>query len=135
MDWTQIVITALTLLIGGGGIVTLVTLRDRKNAALLDNILKVIESNSRTNEEWKAIAYEWAHMCVELKGDLDRKDGKIDELRKEKETLMETLDDIRTDKAIADVLKCTKTECTERHPPFGAGLNIESCNGCRQREG
>lgn len=133
MDWTQIIITALTLLIGGGGIVTLVTLKDKKTSALLENIEKVLQNNAETNKEWKEIATERAGRCNELKTDLDKKDGKIDELRKEKEDLMQNLDDLRTEKAIVDVLKCTKTGCTERHPPFGAGLHLDPCETCSNK--
>ena len=43
MDWTTIIITILTLLISNGGLVTLVKLREKKNAAFLDNISKLID--------------------------------------------------------------------------------------------
>lgn len=130
MDWTQIIITTLSLLIGGGGIVTLATLRDKKTEALLENIEKVLQNNSETNKEWQDIAAERAGRCAELKTDIDRKDEKIDELRRDKEALMQTLDGLRTEKAIAEVMRCTKTGCPERHPPFGSGLNPSACIGC-----
>lgn len=122
VDWTQIVTTAMTLLIGGGGLVTLVTLRERKNGALLENIAKVLESNSETNKEWREIAAERAKRCQELKEDLDRKDGKIDELYKSREDLTALLDEERTARAVAEVFKCDVVGCALRHPPFGKGV-------------
>lgn len=134
MDWTQIIVTALTLLITGGGLVTIVTLGDRKTAALLGNIEKILQSNSETNKEWKEIAAERAGRCGELKTDIDRKDDKIDEIYKEKEHLAKELDDLRTAKAISDVLRCTRTGCADRHPPFGQGLNLDVCKDCKTKE-
>lgn len=125
IDWTQIIITCLTLLLGGGGIVTIVTLRDKKNAAMLDNIVKLIESNARTNEEWKAIAAERACRCSELKQDLDKKDGKIDALYVDIAQLRNDLDHTRTGCAVATLLKCDVVECGKRHPPLGKGEQIK----------
>lgn len=73
MDWTTIIITILTLLISNGGLVTLVTLREKKNAAFLDNISKLID-------QWQEVANDRKLRADELKSDLDRKDAKIDSL-------------------------------------------------------
>lgn len=120
IDWTEIIITMLTLFIGGGGIVTIVTLRDKKNAAMLDNIVTLIESNAKTNEEWKAIAAERAVRCGELKSDLDRKDNKIDTLYGDMTQMRNELDHTRTKCAVATLLKCTMVECGKRQPPLGS---------------
>lgn len=119
INWTEIIITGLTLLLGGGGIVTIVTLRDKKNAAMLDNIVKLIESNAKTNEEWKAIAAERASRCGELKNDLDKKDNKIDALYGDITQMRNELDHTRTKCAVATLLKCTSVECGKRQPPLG----------------
>lgn len=109
----------MTLLLGGGGLLTVVTLRDKKNAAMLDNIGKVIDSNAQTNTEWKEIATERSNRCLELKQDLDRKDAKIDSLYCDIAQLRNDLDHTRTQCAVATLLKCDVVECGKRQPPLG----------------
>ena len=100
MDWTAIIITILTLLISNGGLVTLVTLREKKNAAFLDNISKLID-------QWQEVANDRKLRADELKSDLDRKDAKIDSLYAEIAKLRGELDHTRTSEAVARMLKCT----------------------------
>lgn len=69
MDWTTIIITILTLLISNGGLVTLVTLREKKNAAFLDNISKLID-------QWQEVVNDRKLRADELESDLDCKDAK-----------------------------------------------------------
>nr|DAU14164.1 MAG TPA: hypothetical protein [Caudoviricetes sp.] len=113
MDWTTIIITILTLLISNGGLVTLVTLREKKNAALLDNISKLID-------QWQEVANDRKLRADELKSDLDRKDAKIDSLYAEIAKLRGELDHTRTSEAVARMLKCENTACLDRKPPFGS---------------
>ena len=112
MDWTTIIITILTLLISNGGLVTLVTLREKKNAAFLDNISKLID-------QWQEVANDRKLRADELKSDLDRKDAKIDSLYAEIAKLRGELDHTRTSEAVARMLKCENTACLDRKPPFG----------------
>ena len=113
MDWTTIIITILTLLISNGGLVTLVTLREKKNAAFLDNISKLID-------QWQEVANDRKLRADELKADLDRKDAKIDSLYAEIAKLRGELDHTRTSEAVARMLKCENTACLDRKPPFGS---------------
>ena len=113
MDWTTIIITILTLLISNGGLVTLVTLREKKNAAFLDNISKLID-------QWQEVANDRKLRADELKSDLDRKDAKIDSLYAEIAKLRSELDHTRTSEAVARMLKCENTACLDRKPPFGS---------------
>lgn len=113
MDWTTIIITILTLLISNGGLVTLVTLREKKNAAFLDNISKLID-------QWQEVANDRKLRADELKSDLDRKDAKIDSLYAEIAKLHGGLDHTRTSEAVARMLKCENTACLDRKPPFGS---------------
>ena len=113
MDWTTIIITILTLLISNGGLVTLVTLREKKNAAFLDNISKLID-------QWLEVANDRKLRADELKSDLDRKDAKIDSLYAEIAKLRGELDHTRTSEAVARMLKCENTACLDRKPPFGS---------------
>lgn len=113
MDWTTIIITILTLLISNGGLVTLVTLREKKNAAFLDNVSKLID-------QWQEVANDRKLRADELKSDLDRKDAKIDSLYAEIAKLRGELDHTRTSEAVARMLKCENTACLDRKPPFGS---------------
>ena len=113
MDCTTIIITILTLLISNGGLVTLVTLREKKNAAFLDNISKLID-------QWQEVANDRKLRADELKSDLDRKDAKIDSLYAEIAKLRGELDHTRTSEAVARMLKCENTACLDRKPPFGS---------------
>lgn len=113
----------MTLLIGGGGLVTIVTLRDKKNALVLENIQKLISSNSETNEEWKAIAAERASRCSELKDDLEARDDKIDSLYDEIKQLRSDLDQRNTEVAVTRIYKCCKVGCSDREPPFGTSTS------------
>lgn len=113
MDWTTIIVTILTLLISNGGLVTLVTLREKKNAAFLDNVSKLID-------QWQEVANDRKLRADELKTDLDRKDAKIDSLYVEIAKLRGELDHTRTSEAVSAMLKCENTACLDRKPPFGS---------------
>lgn len=113
MDWTTILITLLTLLISNGGLVTLVTLRERKTAAFLDNVSKLID-------QWQEVAEERKNRALELKSDLDKKDDKIDRLYAELSKLRNELDHTRTSEAVSRMLRCEDTGCIRRKPPFGS---------------
>lgn len=98
-----------------GGLLALVTIRDKKTAAILDNYDRVIKS-------WEETATERHARAEELKADLDKKDKKIDELYSEVTELRNALDDERTKRARAEMLKCHKLKCIDREPPFGEGV-------------
>lgn len=117
MEWPAFISDIIQLLFAGG-ILTLVTLRDKKTAAILDNYDRVIKS-------WEETARERHARAEELKADLDKKDKKIDELYSENSELRNALDQERTERAKADMLKCHKLKCITREPPFGEGYKAE----------
>lgn len=121
MDWTQIVTTILSLLIPTGGIVAIITAREKKTEMALNNMNKI-------NEQWEGFATKEEDRRKELKADLDRKDEKIDELYREISRLRNELDNERTERAKAEMMKCLRIKCVERHPPFGESYKME-CNG------
>lgn len=116
MDWTQIITTVLTLLIPTGGIMAIFTAREKKTEMALNNMNKI-------NEQWAAFSSKEEERRKELKADIDRKDSKIDALYDEITRLRIALDAERTERAKAEMLKCIRTKCVERHPPFGEGHN------------
>ena len=118
IDWTNIITTTIAVLIGSGGLATIVTLREKKNAAFLEN-------NSKLIDQWQEVATERHERAKELKGDLDTKDKKIDQLYAEISKMRNELDHLRTINALANVLKCNKISCTDREPPYGTGIMNE----------
>ena len=125
MDWTGLITTLIGVLIPTGGLTAIVTMRDKKTAAFLENVKSI-------TEQWQKIANERQERCSELKSDLDKKDEKIEEqyrekeaLRKQLDSIRDELDDTRTARAVSELLKCEKTSCTDRIPPFGQGQKVQ----------
>lgn len=118
MEWTSIITVLIAALIPTGGLTAIVTMRDKKTAAFLENV-KVL------TEQWRRIAEERTHRAEELKTDLDRKETVIQEQWREISQLRNELDDTRTARAVSELLKCEKTSCTDRIPPFGQGQKVQ----------
>jgi peptidoglycan hydrolase CwlO-like protein len=116
MDWTNIIIAVISAL-GGGGLAVLLTRKETKEGMSLDNMQKVLDAKDRIIEERE-------ERCKELKNDLDKKDAKIDELHKMNATLRHRLDDANTKAAVAEVMRCDITKCTNRRPPFGSNHRV-----------
>lgn len=117
-DWLTLLTTFITVLVPTGGLTAIVTLRDKKTAAVLDNIKTVVD-------QWQEIAGDRKTRAEELKVDLDRKEAIIQEQWAEISNLRNTLDHERTARAVAEMLKCKKTACKDRVPPFGEGVNVD----------
>ncbi len=125
MDWTDIITALIAALIPTGGLTAIVTMRDKKTAAFLENVKAI-------TEQWQQMANEYQERIDNLKAELvrkdeiiDKKDGKIESLYREKDDLRQQLDHERTGKAVAELMKCEKTECTDRRPPFGQGQQVQ----------
>lgn len=119
MDWTTIIVTVLTVLISNGGLVTLVTLKEKKTAAFLDNVTKLID-------QWQEIAEERKQRVKELKDDLESKEKKIEEVIRDRSGVRDDLDHTRTSEAVAKILRCDNTSCLDRKPPFGSNDKLIS---------
>lgn len=96
----------------------IVTLRDKKTAAFLENAKTLID-------QWQEVADGRKTRMDELKADLDRKEAIIQEQWVEISELRNSLDHARTAQAVVKMLECKKTGCTEREPPFGEGVNVD----------
>ena len=117
-DWLTLLTTFITVLVPTGGLTAIVTLRDKKTAAALDNVKTVVD-------QWREVADGRKTRMDELKADLDRKEAIIQEQWAEISELRNSLDHARTAQAVAKMLECKKTGCTEREPPFGEGINVD----------
>lgn len=120
MDLSTIIILIAEFLLGGG-IIAIVTIKDKKTEAILNNMQKVIE-------EERALAQEYKAEVVSLKEELKAKDDTIrgneeyiKELHKEKSELYSKLDKANSRAAVNKILKCQNLGCTERRPPLGEG--------------
>lgn len=113
MDWTSIILT----LIGTGGIVSLllgiVTLVERKSAAMLENAKTLAESYQHLAEEYQA--REAATQAL-----LRDKELEIVNQIRMNSSLRHNLDDAHTECAVAKLMYCKKTKCVDRDPPFGS---------------
>lgn len=120
MEWGTIT-TLVAEVLFGGGLLAFVTIKDKKTAAILENMQKVIE-------EERDLAKDYRTEVSSLKEELRQKDeiirGKEDYIRglhKEKSELHEKLDKANSRAAVNKLLKCQEIGCSQRRPPLGEG--------------
>ena len=120
MEW-GIITTLVAEVLFGGGLITFVTIKDKKTAAILENMQKVIE-------EERGLSKGYREDVTSLKADLREKDkvirdkeDYIRELHKEKSDLHEKLDKANSRAAVNKLLKCNEIGCAHRRPPLGEG--------------
>ena len=120
MDWGTIT-TLIAEVLFGGGLLVFVTIKDKKTAAILDNMQTVIE-------EERSLASEYKSEVTSLKDDLAKKDDVIRDkeeyirgLHKEKSELHDKLDKANSRAAVNKLLKCQEVGCSQRRPPLGDG--------------
>lgn len=120
MDWGTIT-TLVAEVLFGGGLLVFVTIKDKKTAAILENMQTVIE-------EERGLASEYKSEIASLKEDISKKDdiihGKeeyIRTLHKENSELHDKLDKANSRAAVNKLLKCQEVGCAQRRPPLGEG--------------
>lgn len=113
--------TLVAELLFGGGLLAFVTIKDKKTAAILENMQNVIE-------EERELAKEYRSEVGSLKAELKQKDESIREqeayirsLHKENSDLHEKLDKANSRAAVNKLLKCQEIGCGQRRPPLGEG--------------
>lgn len=109
MDWTTIIIAAVSALISGGGIAGVVFFRENKRA-------KQLENEATASSQWREL-YEKSEAKVESQS------LKIDALYKENNRLRDENNSLTTQRAVLASYKCETIGCVERRPPFGSQLN------------
>ena len=98
-----------------------VTIKDKKTAAILENMQTVIEEERDLSKEYKS---EITSLKEEIKGmheDKRKQEEYIKELNKEKSNLHDKLDKANSRAAINKLLKCQEIGCAHRRPPLGEG--------------
>lgn len=127
MDWTQILVTVIGTIGGallGGGFMMWFTRREVKEGKGIENMQKVVESMQKSLDAKDRIIEEHEVRRAELKADIDKKDGKIEILLKEKSAIRDENDDLKTNLAVANMLKCKTLKCIDRDPPFGSIIGL-----------
>ena len=127
MDWTQVIVSLISVVGGalvGGGFTMWFTRKETKEGKAVENMQKVVDSMQTSLDAKDRIIQEYETRRQELKGDLSRKDEKIEELLKEKSAIRDENDDLKTHLAVATMLKCIKLNCIDRDPPFGSIVNL-----------
>ena len=115
------IIQLISLLLGGGGLVALFRITERKTKAQMENTAqaiaewqKIVERSHQDLEEAKERAKELQDLYL-VQFDINTK------LRKE-------LDEKNTKIAVLSLLRCRKLKCIDREPPYGSEVEKEAAN-------
>lgn len=115
------IIQIISLLLGGGGLVALFLITERKTKAQMENTAqaiaewqKIVERSHQDLKEAKERAKELQDLYL-VQFDINTK------LRKE-------LDEKNTKIAVISLLRCRKLKCIDREPPYGSEVEKEAAN-------
>lgn len=115
------IIQLISLLLGGGGLIALFLITERKTKAQMENTAqaiaewqKIVERSHQDLEEAKERAKELQDLYL-VQFDINTK------LRKE-------LDEKNTKIAGLSLLRCRKLKCIDREPPYGSEVEKEDAN-------
>ena len=115
------IIQLISLLLGGGGLIALFLITERKTKAQMENTAqaisewqKIVERSHQDLEEAKERAKELQDLYL-VQFDINTK------LRKE-------LDEKNTKIAVLSLLRCRKLKCIDREPPYGSEVEKEVAN-------
>ena len=120
MEWGTIT-TLVAEVLFGGGLLAFVTIKDKKTAAILENMQRVIEEERDLSKEYKSEIISLKDEIKELHDDKRKQEEYIKELNKEKSNLHDKLDKANSRAAINKLLKCQEIGCAHRRPPLGEG--------------
>ena len=115
------IIQLISLLLGGGGLIALFLITERKTKAQMENTAqsiaewqKIVERSHQDLKEAKERAKELQDLYL-VQFDINTK------LRKE-------LDEKNTKIAVLSLLRCRKLKCIDREPPYGSEVEKEATN-------
>lgn len=114
----ELIIQILSLLLGGGGIIALFLISERKTKAQMENIntaiaewQKIVTQNKSDLAEAQTRAKEFQELYI-VQFDINTK-------------LRQELDDKNTRIAVLTLLRCRKYKCIDREPPYGSEIELE----------
>jgi F0F1-type ATP synthase membrane subunit b/b' len=105
----------------GGGIIAIVTIKDKKTSAILENMQKVIEEERELAKDYKAEVDSLKEEIKQKDEFIRNQEEYIHEQHKEKSDLHEKLDKANSRAAVNKLLKCQEIGCSHRRPPLGEG--------------
>ena len=115
------IIQLISLLLGGGGLIALFLITERKTKAQMENTAqaiaewqKIVERSYQDLKEAKEREKELQDLYL-VQFDINTK------LRKE-------LDEKNTKIAVLSLLRCRKLKCIDREPPYGSEVEKEAAN-------
>lgn len=114
MDWTTIISALLAALIPTGGLLAIVTIRERKTALQIDNQKSIADS-------YKQLADEYRERESKTQERMAAKEAELLEQIRLNSSLRHKLDDAHTETAVCRIMYCRNSKCIQRDPPFGAG--------------
>lgn len=121
MDWGSIS-TLIAEVLFGGGLLVFVTIKDKKTAAILDNMQTVITEQRELAKAYKEEAEIYKTEIAEHREDAKAREAYIQELHKSNSDLYIKLDKANSRAAVNKLLKCTEIGCAMRKPPLGEGV-------------
>lgn len=120
MEWGTIT-TLVAEVLFGGGLLAFVTIKDKKTAAILENMQKVIDELRGLVSEYKAENKALKEEIKQKDAEARKQEEYIKEQHKEKSDLHEKLDKANSRAAVNKLLKCQEIGCGQRRPPLGEG--------------
>ena len=120
MEWGNIT-TLVAEVLFGGGLLVFVTIKDKKTAAILDNMQRVIEEERGLADEYKKEINSLKEEAAKREEHIRNNESYIKELHKDKSDLHDKLDKANSRAAVNKLLKCQEVGCMQRRPPLGEG--------------
>ena len=115
------IIQLISLILGGGGLITLFLITERKTKAQMENTAqaiaewqKIVERSHQDLKEAKERAKELLDLYL-VQFDINTK-------------LRQELDKKNTKIAVLSLLRCRKLKCIDREPPYGSEVEKEAAN-------
>ena len=103
MDWTAIITALIAALIPTGGLVAIVTLTEKKSAAMLENAKQLAES-------YKALADEYQEREAKTQVLLQTKEDELLKQIRMNSGLRHSLDDAHPECAVAKLMYCKNSK-------------------------
>lgn len=118
MEWTTIIVALISAL-AGGGVTSLVTMREKKKEKQIENKEKEENVKEKEDSRWEKLADQLQDQIENLNSRIDKKDARITELEDSNAELRHKLDEVNSAVIKATLLKCSKLRCADRIPPLG----------------
>lgn len=125
MDWLTLIASFISVMFGGG-LISLLTIREQRKGLKLDN-------KEKEDNRWERLADQLSDQVESLNNQIASLNERLmskDALIQEKDDIIsdlrEKLDSVRTRYAMCEILRCEDVSCQSRQPKLGTrNVNIE----------